>query len=146
MTHNSDSGKQKMRLRTIFFNLRFFLPDKVFAGRNMLLEHYQAHPILFICIVFLLADFVLCYIIAEISMKAYTCPFCGAPFSFFVTDRFETNVHIYNQTEYRNETRGNRDVRVPYLVAYKNYVLHTVKECSVCGKAGETTKNQTDKM
>lgn len=113
---------------------------------NALLELYQAHSFLFICIVFLLIDLVLCFIVATASIRTYTCPFCNAPFSFFFNKEFETNITTYNKTEYHLERRGNRDVQVPYLVAYRNYDLHTIHKCSVCGKKRETVQNKTDQM
>lgn len=113
---------------------------------NTLLEYYQLHPIRVRLSIFLLLDITVSYLVLYLALKSYTCPFCGAPFNFFVIDTFETDVHTYHKTEYRTERHNNRDVRVRYTVPYKDYTLHTIKECSHCGKREETTKRKTVKL
>lgn len=113
---------------------------------NALLEYYQLHPIRVRLSIFLLLDITISYLVLYLALKSYTCPFCGAPFNFFVIDTFETDVHTYHKTEYRTERHNNRDVRVRYTVPYKDYTLHIIKECSHCDKREEITKSKTVKL
>lgn len=113
---------------------------------NAVLEYYQRHPIRVRLSIFLLLDITISYLILYLALKNYTCPFCGAPFNFFVIDTFETDVHTYHKTEYRTERHNNRDVRVRYTVPYKDYTLHIIKKCFHCGKREETTESKTAKL
>ncbi len=120
------------------------------AGDNALLNHilefYQEKPFLFMLTFFIIADIILGYVFISWTLNKYNCPYCHAPFSFFVVSTYDTDVNTFNKTEYRSEQRNGRTVQVPYIVAYKNYNHHVIKQCSVCDETQHKVYEKTDKI
>lgn len=113
---------------------------------NYILELYQEKPFLFTLTFFIMADLILGYCLISWTLNKYNCPYCHAPFSFFVVNTYDTDVNTFNKTEYRSEQRNGRTVKVPYIVAYKNYNHHVIKQCHVCAETQHKVYEKTDKI
>lgn len=113
---------------------------------NYILEHYQDKPLLFVTVIFIIFDIILGYFLILWSLRKYNCPYCHAPFSFFVIKTYDTDINTFNKTEYRSEQRNGRTVKVPYIVAYKNYNHHVIKQCNICEELQHKVYEKTDRI
>ena len=113
---------------------------------NYILEVYQEKTFLFTLIAFIIVDAIFSYFLILWEMNKYNCPYCHAPFSFFVVKTYDTDINTFNKTEYRSEQRNGRTVKVPYIVAYKNYNHHIIKQCSICEEYQHKVYQKTDKI